>query len=76
MRQAYHHSLLCFGAMVRRYINTEEIMIQQCVLTKDKKVHEKRIEDARKYEKVCLSVINIVCKIFISVSMFPTLYLI
>ena len=49
--QTYHHSLLCFGAMVRRYVHSEETQLHQCVRESDKKVHRYHIMNSRKYEK-------------------------
>ena len=50
-QQTYHHSLLCFGAMVRRYVHSEEIQLHQCVRESDKKVHRLNIAARRKYEE-------------------------
>lgn len=53
-RMVYHHSLLCFGAMVRRYIHSEEMNKKICVLEVDKMMHQRNIDYSRKYEKVRL----------------------
>ena len=51
-KMAYQHSLLAFGAMVRRYIHSEEMNKKLCALEKDKIIHQKNIDNCRKYEKV------------------------
>jgi len=40
--------------MVRRYIHNEEILIDQCVYPADKTLHQERIEECHKHEKVNL----------------------
>jgi len=48
----YQHAMLCFGSMVRRFIHNEEILIDQCVYPADKALHQARIEECHKHEKV------------------------
>lgn len=52
MRNVYHQSLLCFGSMIRRYIQAEEVLITQCALPVDRQFHSENILNCRKYEKV------------------------
>jgi hypothetical protein len=51
-KMAYQHALLCFGSMINRFIHSEHIKKHMCALEKDKLIHEKHIEDCRKYQQV------------------------
>ena len=51
-KMAYHHALMSFGSMVRRFIHSEQIKKSLCAWEKDKLIHQQHIDDCRKYEQV------------------------